>query len=104
MLLPNSPFLIGIQVLDGISGGIFAVLAVLIVTGLTTGTGRFNFVQGVIGMLTGLAAAFSTTATGFIAQRFGHWVVFLTMAGVAAAATALASLFLPESKPDKYLD
>lgn len=40
MLAPNSPFLIGIQVLDGISGAIVAVLAVLIITDLTTGTGR----------------------------------------------------------------
>jgi predicted MFS family arabinose efflux permease len=104
MLVPNSPYLVGIQLLDGVSGAIFAVLAVLIVTDLTAGSGRFNFARGVIGMLTGLAASLSTTATGYIAALLGHSAVFLAMAGIAAAATALVWLFLPESRPERYLD
>jgi hypothetical protein len=104
MLMRNSPFLIGIQVLDGISGAIISVLAVLIVTDLTTGTGRFNVARGFVGMLTGIAAALSTTATGFIVQGFGRWAVFLTIAGIAAAATLLVWLFLPETRPAEYLD
>ncbi len=104
MLAPNSLFLVGVQVLDGISGAIVTVLAVLIVTDLTTGTGRFNMARGFVGMLTGAAAALSTTATGFIVQGFGRWAVFLTMAGIAAAATLFVWLFLPETKPQQYLD
>lgn len=104
MLTRNSPLLIGIQVLDGISGAIISVLAVLIITDVTTGTGRFNVARGFVGMLTGIAASLSTTATGVIVEGFGRWAVFPTMAGIAAAATLLVRLFLPETKPDEYLD
>jgi len=52
----------------------------------------------------GIAAAVSTTATGFLFQQFGHEAGFLALAAVAAAATALLWLFLPETKPAEYLD
>jgi hypothetical protein len=37
-------------------------------------------------------------------QAFGHGPGFLTIAAVAAAAAALAWLFLPDTKPEKYID
>jgi len=77
---------------------------VLVITDLTTGTGRFNLAQGAIGTGIGIAASLSTSVFGFLFQMFGYWAGFLSIAAVAAAAAALAWLFLPETKPEKYID
>jgi MFS family permease len=98
------PLLVAIQLLDGVSGAIISVLTVLVITDLTTGTGRFNLAQGAIGTGTGIAAALSTSVFGFVFQAFGYSAGFLSIAGVAAAAAALAWLFVPETKPEKYID
>jgi predicted MFS family arabinose efflux permease len=43
--LSNNPyFLVSVQILDGIAGGIFGVLSILVVADLTRGTGRFNLI------------------------------------------------------------
>jgi hypothetical protein len=78
--------------------------AVLVMTDLTTGSGRFNLARGAVGTCTGIAAALSTTVTGVIAARFGRPASFLTAAGVAALAVLLLWLYLPESRPKEYLD
>ena len=100
----NYPLMIAIQLLDGVSGSIINVLTVLVISDLTTGTGRFNLAQGAIGAMIGIAASLSTSITGIIFQEFGHGAGFIFIAGVAATGTALAWLLLPETKPEKYLD
>ena len=79
-----------VQFLNGISGSIIAVLTILVITDLTTGSGRFNLTTGVVGMLQAIAAAVSTTATGFLFAEFGTSIGFLAITGVAIAATLLA--------------
>jgi MFS family permease len=98
------PVLVAIQLLDGISGAIISVLTVLVITDLTAGTGRFNLVQGVVGSLMGIAASLSTSINGFIFQEFGRVSGFLFIGAVAAAATTVAWVFLPETKPGQYED
>jgi hypothetical protein len=90
--------------LDGISGSIINVLTVLVIADLTTGTGRFNLAQGAVGALLGIAASLSMSVNGFSFQRFGNLAGFLSIAGVAAIATILSWLLLPETKPAKYPD
>ncbi|HJU15297.1 MAG TPA: MFS transporter [Stellaceae bacterium] len=92
------------QILDGISGAIMSVMTVLVIADLTTGTGRFNLARGAVGTCTGIAAAVSTTATGVIATHFGAAAAFLVTAAAAAAAVLVLWFFLPESKPQHYLD
>lgn len=92
------------QILDGITGAILTVMTVLVITDLTTGTGRFNLARGAVGAGTGIAAAISTSATGVIAGAFGSAAAFLATAGIAAAAALVLWLLLPESKPQQYLD
>jgi sugar phosphate permease len=87
-----------------VSGAIIGVLTVLVITDLTTGTGRFNLARGVVGALSGLAAALSTLATGFFFQGFGAWAGFMMIAAIAGAATILLWVFLSETKPAHYLD
>jgi predicted MFS family arabinose efflux permease len=96
--------IIAVQILDGITGAIITVMTVLVMTDLTTGTGRFNLACGAVGTCTGIAAAVSTTATGVIATEFGRPASFLTAAGVGALAVLLLWLYLPESRPKEYLD
>jgi MFS family permease len=98
------PAILGVQLLDGVSGSIINVLTVLVITDLTTGTGRFNLAQGAIGTMLGVAASLSTSVSGFAFQRLGDLAGFLCIGGVALIATVFAWLFLPETKPAEYLD
>jgi len=98
------PLMLAIQLLDGVSGAIINVLTVLVIADLTTGTGRFNLAQGAIGTGMGIAASLSTSIFGLVFQSIGYWAGFLAIAAVAASAAALAWLFLPETKPEKYID
>ena len=100
----NYPLLIAAQLLSGITGATVGVLTVLIVTDLTTGTGRFNLAAGTVGALSGIAASLSTSSTGFLFQGLGRTAGFLILSGIALAATALLWVFLSETKPEKYLD
>jgi MFS family permease len=101
----TSPYLMmATQLLDGITGAIVTVLVILVITDFTAGTGRFNLAQGAVGTLTGIAAAVSTGALGFIVQRYGDVTGFLTMAAVTATSAALLWTFVPESKPAEYND
>jgi sugar phosphate permease len=77
---------------------------VLVIVDLTTGTGRFNLVQGFVGTIIAVAASLSTGATGFIFDRLGNWQGFLILAAAATAATALLWSGMPETRPGKYLD
>jgi len=98
------PILLIAQLLGGISAAAVTVLTILVITDLTTGTGRFNLVRGSVGTLIAIAASISTTATGFIFQSLGHWEGFLILAATSAIATALLWAAMPETMPAKYLD
>jgi MFS family permease len=92
------------QAIGGISAAAVTVLTILVITDLTTGTGRFNLVHGFIGTVIALAAAASMAATGFIFQALGQLQGFMILAGVGAIATVLFWIAMPETKPGKYID
>jgi MFS family permease len=98
------PFLIIGQCLAGVSSACVTVLTILMITDMTTGTGRFNLVQGIIGTVIAIAAAISTGTTGFVFERFGHFSGFVILGAAAAAAAALFWAGLTETKPGKYID
>ena len=100
----NVPILLIAQLLGGISAAAVTVLTILVITDLTTGTGRFNLVRGAVGTLIAIAASISTTASGFIFEGLGHWEGFLILAAASAIATALLWAAMPETIPAKYLD
>jgi len=77
---------------------------ILVITDLTTGSGRFNLAQGVLGAATAAAAAISTAASGVVVQQFGDFAGFMAMAIAVLAGTALLWAFVPETKPSKYID
>jgi MFS family permease len=98
------PILLVAQFLGGISAAAVTVLTILVITDLTTGTGRFNLVRGFIGTIIAIAAAMSTAATGFLFEGVGRWEGFLILAAASATAAALLWGAMPETKPGKYLD
>jgi MFS family permease len=102
--ISNPILMIFVQLLDGISGAVLTVLTVVIVADLTTGTGRFNLARGTVGLIAAIAASFSTTASGFIAQHAGRTIAFLSMDAFAVAGTLLVWFMLPETKPEKYAE
>ena len=98
------PALVLAQVLSGVTGAVIGVLTVIVVADLTAGTGRFNLAIGVLGALSGVAAAISTTVTGYLFQSLGPHLGYAPLAAVAALATAILWTFLTETKPGKYED
>ena len=92
-----SAALIAIQFLDGIANAIFGVVAVLVVADRTRGTGRFNFVQGVLATAVGIGAALSNTFGGKLIQHFSYRVSFLSLGMVAVAAFFLLLFAIPET-------
>jgi MFS family permease len=91
-------FLIGFQLLDGISGAIIGVLTALVTADITHGSGRFNLAQGIIGTASGIGAALSTAVFGLIAANFGHTTTFLSMAAVALLGVSIMWLLMPENE------
>jgi MFS family permease len=92
------------QFLGGISAAAVTVLTILVITDLTTGTGRFNLVRGFIGTLIAVAASISTATTGLLFEVLGNWGGFLILAAASAIATASLWAAMPETRPAKYLD
>jgi len=92
-------FLVGFQLLDGISGAIIGVLTALVTADITHGSGRFNLAQGIIGTASGIGAALSTALFGLIAANFDRTAAFLSMAAVALLGASIIWLSMPETRP-----
>ncbi len=97
-LTTRPELLVAIQVLDGLAATVFMIVAPLVVADVTRGTGRFNVAQGAIGTATAAGAAVSTTATGFVVDRFGDAAGFCGLAVVALAGFILLLMAMPETQ------
>ena len=98
-LIADPLFLVGFQLLDGISGAVVGVLMALVTADITHATGRFNLAQGIIGTASGIGAALSTALFGLIAANFGRTATFLSMASVALLGASIVWLLMPETRP-----
>jgi MFS family permease len=94
----NPEALVVIQVLDGITAAVFAVLVPLVVADLTRGTGHFNLGQGIVGTFVGIGASLSATLAGYIADRYGSPSAFTALGIIAAVALTAAWLLMPETR------
>ena len=97
-LSDSAPWLIGVQLLDGVGAGIFGAITPLVIADLMRGTGRYNLAQGAVATTQGVGASLSGLAAGIIVDHLGYSAAFL--ASGAAACVALAALFfaMPETK------
>src|SRR5262249_13729627 len=98
--LSSDPYLLAAaQMLDGISGMALGVLTPLIIADLTMGSGRYNLAQGLVGVISGLGAALSTTMAGVVASAFGPTAAYIAVVVVAVAGTLGLWLFMPGTRP-----
>jgi len=96
--IDNPYALTAIQLLDGIGAGLLGVVTILMMADLSTGTGRFNLLQGVVYAAIGLAAALSSIGAGYVVEHFGYAVAFSGLAGTGLLATVFYWLLVPETK------
>jgi MFS family permease len=96
----NPLLLVVVQLLDGITAAVFAVMVPLIVADLTRNTGHFNLGQGIVGTFVGIGASISATLAGLLSDHFGSPWAFAGLATIALAAFAAVSLFMPETRPE----
>ncbi len=91
--------LLAVQLLDGITAAVFAVMVPLVVADLTRGTGHFNLGQGILGTATGIGAALSTTLAGYVTDRFGSPAAFASLAAIAFVGFTVLWFLMPETRP-----
>jgi hypothetical protein len=90
--------LVAVQALAGLSGATLGVLTAVVISDLTMGSGRFNLAQGLVGTLSGIGAALSTSISGLVVERFGHTAGFMSVTAVGLFAIAIFWAFIPETK------
>jgi MFS family permease len=97
--LVHDPFLlVAVQLFDGITAAVFAVLIPLTVADVAFGSGHFNLAQGVIGTATGIGASLSTLLAGYISDAFGNAFAFFGLSAVAALGFVVIALIMPETR------
>jgi predicted MFS family arabinose efflux permease len=100
----NDPYLlVAVQVFDGVTAAVFAVMVPLIVADVAFGSGHFNLAQGIVGTATGIGASLSTVLAGYVSDRLGHAVAFTGLSAIAALGFVLIALLMPETRPSKYV-
>lgn len=92
-------YLISVQALDGIGAGVFGVVAVIIISDLARGTGRFNLMQGALATVIGVGASASNFLTGVVVQHAGYNAGFIVLSAIAASALAALAFAMPETLP-----
>jgi len=99
----SDPYLlVAVQVFDGVTASVFAVMVPLIVADVAFGSGHFNLAQGIVGTATGIGASLSTVLAGYVSDRFGSGFAFTGLAAVAAVGFAVIALFMPETRRSAY--
>jgi MFS family permease len=99
-LVTNPYLVVAVQLLDGVSAAVLAVLFPLIVADITRDTGRFSLALGIVGSAIGIGAALSTTLAGFMHDQLGAAITFYSLAGVAVLGLALVWLLMAETRPE----
>jgi MFS family permease len=97
----SAPWLIGVQLLDGIGAGIFGAITPLIIADLMRGTGRYNLAQGAVATVQGIGASLSGLVAGIIVDHFGYSAAFLTSGSAACGALAALFFAMPETAPGR---
>jgi len=95
----RDPFLlVCVQVFDGITAAVLAVMVPLIVADVAFGSGHFNLALGVVGTATGIGASLSTILAGYVSDTWGSSTAFVGLSCVAALGLTVIWLFMPETR------
>ena len=93
--------LVAVQVFDGITAAVFAVMVPLTVADIAFGSGHFNLAQGIVGTAVGIGASLSTVLAGYVSDKFGSNIAFTGLAMVAALGFVMIWLIMPETRRDE---
>jgi MFS family permease len=96
----NPVLLVAVQALDGIAAAAFGIMVPLIVSDVAARSGHFNLCLGAVGFAIGIGSTVSTSAAGWVADRFGMRIAFYFLAGVGLGAALLATFAMPETRPE----
>ncbi|MEO8812550.1 MAG: MFS transporter [Caulobacteraceae bacterium] len=93
----NPWFLVGVQILSGLTAAVVGIMIPLVVADVTKGTGRYNFSLGAVSMIAGIGATISFTASGYLAQTLGFDTAFVGLAIVAGLGLGAVWWLMPET-------
>ncbi|CAM9252576.1 unnamed protein product, partial [Ectocarpus fasciculatus] len=93
----NTVMLILTQLLDGIAAGFFTVVVVLITEQLTRGSGRFNFVYGMVNTSQAVGGAFSNLIAQAIAEQEGYSGAFVFLTIMALIPLVVFGVMMPST-------
>jgi MFS family permease len=93
----SAPWLIAVQLLDGVGAGIFGAITPLVIADLMRGTGRYNLAQGAVATVQGIGASLSGLAAGAIVDDLGYSTAFLTFGAAACIALVALIVGMPET-------
>ena len=91
-------YIVAVEILDGLGTAISGVVALLVVSDLAKGTGRFNLMQGIMQASVGIGAFAGNSAAGLVAKTAGFPVAFATLSAVAVFGGFLYAARMPETK------
>ena len=91
--------LLALQVMDGISSGIYGVLIATVCADLVGTSGRFNTLMGMATTALALGAVVGPWASGLLVEHLGFAVTFKVIATVGALASLMFMVKMPETKP-----
>jgi predicted MFS family arabinose efflux permease len=97
----NPELLVVVQLLDGVTAAVLAVMVPLVVADLTRGTGHFNLGQGAVGTATGIGASLSATFAGYMTDHFGSGSAFAGLAAIALVGLTVLWSLMPETRPEE---
>src|SRR6267154_624425 len=92
-----------IQVLDGIAAACLGVMVPLVTSDVAGRSGHFNLSLGFVGFAMGIGATLSTSLTGWVGDRYGHPIAFISLAAIGLAATMLVWGAMPETRTTRRL-
>jgi MFS family permease len=98
-VVTNPVLLVAVQLLDGVTAAVFAVLVPLVIADVTRGTGHFNLGQGIVGTTIGVGASMSPTYAGWLSDRFSSQTAFLGLTAVALLGFMATWALMPETRP-----
>ena len=100
----DTNIMLGLQILDGISAGIFGLMLTLVISDLSLNTGRFNTTLTTMGVLFTLTNGISNFAFGVAAGKFGYPLSFNIMAICAVLGWLIIWALVPETAKPRLLD
>lgn len=97
-LTANPVAMVLIQALDGIAAASFGVMVPLVVSDIAGRSSHFNLSLAVVGFFIGIGATLSTTAAGWLSDRYGIPAAFAGLALTGLAATGFVWAAVPETR------